>query len=343
MVQNWSDNKGRAAWPLNENNETRNETNGALEPSEEFSPLQSLRDYYDTNLAALHAPANRINAVGLNSNRSVLPGALVKIHNDTDVEGAHAIGSNSEIKRGVALTGRNLIGPDCIIDENARISDSIVMPGTYVGKNLSVQNSIVCKNRLIRLDTETSVEIFDPVLVGDTSDPVKHVLGSAVERAVAMCLLVLSMPLWVLAVTTAVFSSEKGLLELIRIRSNRRKGTLPDYDNHIVCALFTSRIPILRELPLLFQVLQGRLSLFGLPAAEDESLGGISKSESENKFGLYGPRQLHLPENPTELELQLAHQEFISRTGFGVFTQRLVALSRYLGSAKAWRAQESTA
>ena len=163
------------------------------------------------------------------------------------------------------------------------------------------------------------------------------------ERTAALWLLVLSIPLWALAVTTSFFSSEKGLVERIRIRSNRRKATSSDSDDYIVCARFTSRIPVLRELPLLVQVLRGQLSLFGLPPVEDEGLRGISKSESEKKFGLYGPRQLHLPENPSELELGLAHQEFISRTGLRVFTQRLIALVRYLGSAKAWRAQESTA
>ena len=47
-----------------------------------------------------------------------------------------------------------MIGPNCTIDEKAKITNSILMDNVKIGDSVIVQNSIICSNSRLSAKTE---------------------------------------------------------------------------------------------------------------------------------------------------------------------------------------------
>lgn len=68
------------------------------------------------------------------------PGAV--IHPQARLTGPCWIGSRSQIGADSAIGPNAIIGTHCVIDRQASVSDSVVLPDTFIGSNLHLQNMI---------------------------------------------------------------------------------------------------------------------------------------------------------------------------------------------------------
>ena len=97
------------------------------------------------------------------------PGLLIgprsSIARSASVTGVARVGRNASIRDGVALYGYVDIGDECVIDSGAEISDSIVLPGTYVGRGTRLNNAIASGRWLLRPDLGTCELLDDPLLL----------------------------------------------------------------------------------------------------------------------------------------------------------------------------------
>ena len=75
------------------------------------------------------------------------------------------IGVGAELHEGIELAGRVDIGDRCVIDDGAQLIDSVVMPGTYVGRGVRLQSAIACGAWLYRADLQTCQRVEDPLLL----------------------------------------------------------------------------------------------------------------------------------------------------------------------------------
>jgi hypothetical protein len=256
------------------------------------------------------------------------------------------IGDKVNINPTAQLTGPLIIGHGSYIDRNAQLSNCLIMPGTYVGEGLAVQNAIVMGHHLLRIDRDSHIPVTDPLLLAFADHEIKSLI-TLPDRLLAWALLLLSLPLWPLALLVALINSPRQPFLRRRLLSN-----LPDETGstagrrHTTAWQFATRIPLLRNLPLLWLVIRGDLRLFG---SEPLTPGGALLSPShwdhrqENgTAGLLGPNLLELPKDAPEEEIRLSEMVFIRQTGAAAMARRLGQSLRLLFSARAWRTMDQT-
>lgn len=128
--------------------------------------LDSLADLFDACLDALDG-----RYAGVLPEGRARPGADVwlapraTIARSAHVDGIARVGRGAELHEQVALAGRVEIGDRCVIDDGAQLIDSVVLPGTYVGRGVRLQNAIACGAWLYRVDLGTCQRIDDPLLL----------------------------------------------------------------------------------------------------------------------------------------------------------------------------------
>lgn len=128
--------------------------------------LDGLADLFDASLAALEG-----RYAGLLPEGRVRPGADVRLAPRASmarsvlVTGIARIGRGAELHEQVELAGRVEIGDRCVIDDGAQLVDAVVLPGTYVGRGVRLQNAIAHGPWLYRVDLRTCQRIDDPLLL----------------------------------------------------------------------------------------------------------------------------------------------------------------------------------
>lgn len=128
--------------------------------------LDGLADLFDACLAALEG-----RYAGLLPEGRAQPGAAVRlapratIARSVHVAGTARIGRGAELHDQVELAGRVEIGDRCVIDDGAELVDCVVLPGTYVGRGVRLQNAIALGPWLYRVDLATCQRIDDPLLL----------------------------------------------------------------------------------------------------------------------------------------------------------------------------------
>lgn len=90
----------------------------------------------------------------------------VKIHRTARLTGPVFIGDNSRIGRGVCLGPNTVVGPDCIIDGHAQVSNSLICDRTYVGPWVEVQDCVVRQQEVVNVRLQARVAIDDPLVAG---------------------------------------------------------------------------------------------------------------------------------------------------------------------------------
>jgi NDP-sugar pyrophosphorylase family protein len=98
--------------------------------------------------------------------RGIFVGRNVKVHHSAHLVSPISIGNGSWIGREVELGPNTVIGANVIIDDEATVSQSIVLDHTYVGKLVNIENRLVNQNLLIDLLSEEQVQITEPFLLG---------------------------------------------------------------------------------------------------------------------------------------------------------------------------------
>lgn len=92
---------------------------------------------------------------------------VVKWNRNSLKAGSFYCGEGTQIDKTVNITNSTAIEKDCFIDKEARISNSVVLTGSYVGKMTEVENSIVWGRLLIRVDTNTIIKMPDDLILAD--------------------------------------------------------------------------------------------------------------------------------------------------------------------------------
>ena len=131
-----------------------------------FALLDGPADLFDACLGAL---AGRY--AGLLPEGRTRPGATLwlapraAVARSVHATGTARIGRGAELHDQVELAGRVEIGDHCVIDDGAELVDSVVLPGTYVGRGVRLQNAVAHGPWLYRADLGTCQRIDDPLLL----------------------------------------------------------------------------------------------------------------------------------------------------------------------------------
>jgi len=99
------------------------------------------------------------------ADRSMFLGSRTSIARTVVNAGVCRVGTGAELHAGVELAGSVDVGDRSVIDDGAQLVDSIVLPGTYVGRGVRLQSAIAAGSWLYRADLRSCQRVDDPLLL----------------------------------------------------------------------------------------------------------------------------------------------------------------------------------
>jgi mannose-1-phosphate guanylyltransferase / phosphomannomutase len=132
--------------------------------------IGNLQTYYQANWDALHGRV-KVDIAGERREDGVWVGEDVELGHDVRLQGPAYIGREAKIKAGVFLNGPVCVGNFSVIDENSKISNSVIWSYSYVGENSRLRQAIVCRHVTIKNNSllEEGAVIGDKVVIGEGS------------------------------------------------------------------------------------------------------------------------------------------------------------------------------
>jgi hypothetical protein len=289
-------------------------------PHGDLRLLDDLADYHRANLDLVAgrvrglSPAGRELAVGL------IAGRRAQVQPRSLRAGRAYVGDNSRVHASAELRGGVVVARDVIVDRDAILTDSVILPHSYVGERVEVTNAIISGNQLIRVDSGAVLQITDAFLLSELGPGRAAARASWSHRIAGVLLLLLSLPLWPLALAAAALGRsapasapppsadaapdqrrQPRLWRTERLLGNRRRmlASAAAPDASFRCLRFNTSAPVLAQLPRLFAVISGHLRLIGVaPLTPQESsvrTEDWQRVRDQAPVGLLGPTQLLLP------------------------------------------------
>jgi lipopolysaccharide/colanic/teichoic acid biosynthesis glycosyltransferase len=258
-------------------------------------------------------------------------------------QGVALIGSNCHIDASAAFHGEVVVSDNVLIDRDAEIRDSVILPNTYVGQLVDIRNAIVRGGDLIRVDTGAHLHVNDTFLIADLAvSGTTEYLTRPLNRLLALLLLAISAPLWVIAALLAMLVSPKNPISRQRLRGNRIELNEFGIRQRRAFSAWVWQCPppVLRYLPRILAVVTGDLNLVGtVPITEEtaaERLEEWQREADRAPSGLIGPSQLLLPRQAVEEDVILSDALYARQRNIGKDLYYLGLGLRKFFSRDAW-------
>jgi hypothetical protein len=321
-------------------------------PDLEVRILDSLAAYHR---ACLDLVAGRISGLapgGLELALGLSAGLRAQVSPRSLKQGRAYVGENSRVHPEAELLGDVMIAQDVVIDRAAILYDCVIMPHSYVGEMLEVNDAIVAGDTLMRVDTGVVLTISDAFLLGHLGSGSTIDIGDWPNRLLGALLLVCSLPLWFLALLAAALEAERDangkrppLLAQERLIGNRRGANPAFAEGEFSSWRIQTQVPVLSRLPRLLAVVRGDLRLVGVspltPAETQARTEEWQHVRDQAPAGLIGPTQLMLPEGASLDERLMSDAFYVGQRHWRKDARLLGEGLRALFSAHAWRGLSS--
>lgn len=207
------------------------------------------------------------------------------------------MGKSATLHRDINLTNNLCIEHNVHIDCGATIDNTVILPGTYVGQNISVKDAIICGDFLIDTNTGLAHQFDNPKQLSHIEKPGAIVSTYRSERMAAATILILTAPI---ILPLAFLTRQKGesILQTNQAMSNQSFRKKPFVFEHY---FFNTRISWLRRWPALMNVIDGDLKLVGSPitTVDQESLSDLPLAQ-----GVFTARDIFPQKEFDEIELE---------------------------------------
>lgn len=326
-----------------------------------FSLLDSFHSYHQANLdVAAGAFQNLILPIGRQMSEklrvgyksSVLPYSSETSHagkmnhetaSITLLENIGLVGAYSRVHPQALLKKQVVLSNSVIVDRYASLSNTVVLPHTYIGESVELRNAIVWGNLLIRVDTGAIVQIIDRFLLADLSvETLSKYFSGTVNCTLGILTWLISLPLWPLAIALALLQNPKEPSRKIKLRGNliwRDSMGIARPQDFIIWE-WSTHIPLLRHLPKLFAVISGQIRMVGVsplsPQQAETRHEPWEKVRDLAPVGLIGPSQLMLSSDAPEEERLLVDAYYAKTRHIGTDILWLLKGIMMLFSKRAW-------
>lgn len=340
LANRWPASLKSLSWPLTEG---KAELEQVIGISGWFSRLDSLQEYHAATMKSLDDIRPDPALGELAGDRAFRVERLAHVKPRNHESGRVLVGERTLVRNSARLEGPCVIGRHCLIDERVRIRNSVVLPSTYVGTGLLLENAIVAGELLVRVDHDSHVRIRDRHMVSNVAQEMSALAAQLPESLVAGVLLMLSAPLWPIALVFSLLKSPRKPGQWRYVLNNRPRFRETGTEAGVSRAWFwASEIPLLRNLALPWLVVKGDLRLFGKsfePASTVDSnlLQDPCCQAGQATAGLLGPAHLYLSAGAPEEEIRLNEIEFVERHGWLTLCGRLLSATKLLFRGRTWR------
>ncbi|HYY46329.1 MAG TPA: sugar phosphate nucleotidyltransferase [Candidatus Angelobacter sp.] len=130
--------------------------------------IGNIQTYYQANWDALEGRVD-VEVAGERRHGNVWMGENVEIGLGVRIEGPAYIGHDCKLKAGVFINGPVCVGNFSVIDQNTKISNSVIWTYSYIGESSRLRQAIVCRHATIKNNCllEEGAVIGDDVVVGE--------------------------------------------------------------------------------------------------------------------------------------------------------------------------------
>ncbi|TMD42991.1 MAG: nucleotidyl transferase [Chloroflexi bacterium] len=130
--------------------------------------IGNIQTYYQANWDALEGRVD-VEIAGERRHGNVWMGENVEVGLGVRIEGSAYIGNDCKLKAGVFINGPVCIGNFSVVDENTKVSNSVIWTYSYLGENSRLRQAIVCRHCTIKNNCllEEGAVIGDDVVVGE--------------------------------------------------------------------------------------------------------------------------------------------------------------------------------
>ena len=240
---------------------------------------------------------------------------------------APAISERSMVDGSAALLEGTTVAEEAVVLSGARLSAVSVLPRTAIPPGVTLESAIVSGNLLVDAATGTAS------LLTDRLPPAQKKPSSSSNRGLGLVALTLSLPLWPVAAVWSAIANAGHATHPVTLAGNAPDGSRKPFSTF----RFETAVPVLRDLPLLFAVLSGRLSLSGVtplaPAEEAALKEPWEKVRDEAPAGVLSLARLTAPAS-APAEVARVVDAFWTRTRSPLIGRSLSLLF----SARAWTA-----
>jgi NDP-sugar pyrophosphorylase family protein len=259
---------------------------GYWNPLETLEGLQAAHEYllYDESTQKSdqlpHNQSELFKVPGRKSEPGIWIGRNTYIHSKAKITPPVWIGENSRIGSQVELGPAAIIGTNVIVDDGATIQRSTVLDHTYVGRLVNITHRIVDRELVVDNFSGEHVRLRDDLLLGEVDDnSLDWRLALIFEWALACCLMVLGLPLFIVTACIALLASGKlfDTVEVVRTMPLNLNG---EFTKHRILRIpnfatarsikdpnlfgrFLKRWELYR-LPELLSVVRGQITLVGV-------------------------------------------------------------------------------
>lgn len=199
---------------------------------------------------------------------------------------------SSQVSLGAgAIIGPNVeLGKGSIVDSDSYVTDSSILTGSYIGKNLDVKKCIVNQNQILNVELSTVYTAADDILLSPIEfvDTVYKTSPTPIlSRVLALLLGILFSPIQLLIVIiNRVFLKQRlkkvTIVPIPQKRDSSHFKTVKTRSIYILRSRYGAKGSIFAHLiwhliPEIWSIAAGRRRFFGLPLKTEEEFNRISK------------------------------------------------------------------
>jgi len=146
----------------------------------------------------------------------------VGIHPTASIVPPVYIAEDCSVGVGVTLGPNVAVGRKCMIEKHSILQNSVVLPRSYVGQGLELDEVIIDKNRLINARVGVNIPVADFLLASLAEREVRRTIATVLSRVTAIVLLLVLWPVLLLTMLVVKLTRRGPLLhsrDVIRLPS----------------------------------------------------------------------------------------------------------------------------
>lgn len=239
---------------------------GICEAPGTITPMEGLADLHAGTLRLLRQDPHGEPQFGVRLEPGIYVGEGCRIHPSARLRAPVLLGAGCYIGPHTEVGPDACLAPRTVVEAAAIIHSTVVLPDSVIGPGHHVEKAVVQSGVMTRMADQATTLAADPHFLDKSpAEPPSDALNVPLQRVLAACLVLLFSPILLYLYARHAATPRKRLLSMTTVLGE----SYEDESGRRTVRRFRMRTcsldgPLLRQLPALLDVVQGRLRLVGV-------------------------------------------------------------------------------